>query len=66
MCRPVVQEAMRLGMKLLMTELMIAMVPWLASQTGGVVDYNTLTLAQKLGAGLLLSHLTISLHSNST
>ena len=67
MCAPsrsAAEKAMRRGMTRLLTELTIAMVPWLASQTGGVLDYRALTSTQQLGAGLLLTHFTIQLSSS--
>lgn len=47
---------------LLLTELMVAVVPWLASRTGGAPAFCALTAPQQLGAGLLLTHLIVLLH----
>ena len=55
----------RRGFKLLLYELSIAMVPWLATCAGAPADTGTVTPARQLGAGLLMATLTIELLGRS-
>ena len=46
---------------MLLYELSIAMVPWLATCASVPTELSTITPAQQLGAGLLMATLTIQL-----